>query len=434
MVLGLPPMLGFIPLAVFIILMLLGKNMVLAVLTAFLAGALLTGAGPVEVGTAALSGLSSFLGLIGFIVMLGSGLGEILTRTNVAPNIVRIVITRANIKTQTRAILVTLLLSTMMTVMLGTMTGANALLAPIVISVVASMGITRSTLGVILHGGGAVGLMTGPFVPQVASILQITGLSYGEFMRHTGIPFGVIMLTTTFLAAKYVQKRTQGITIYGNETRTELEITPSVKRGTAVFLIGMVLMIGYGLYIGGGAPYAIVIMLVMTFSVGIAAGMTPNQVAEASMAGFSRLAPLFFTFSMFYPLMNFILETGALQALALFLAPAIEAGGQIGFMIIITIIGIFGLSGAAVAHAAVIHYTFGAIAAAMGLSISIWTSTLMLSSQLNTFAYPGADMIAQMGLARSKDVKAMMCNGMGLTIVTFAFVLIRGIIFVTTGV
>ena len=435
MIFELSPFFGFLPLAVFIGLMLMGKSMVLAVLIAFFSGAILTGTSPVGIGEAALGGLGSFLGLIGFIIMLASGLGEILMRTKVAPNIVRLVIKIANIRTQDHAMVATLLISTGMSAMLGTMTGANALLAPILISVVAALGITKSTLGVLLHGGGAVGLMTGPFVPHMVTILNLTGLPYGEFMLTTGVPFGIMMLTTTFLVARKVQRDTVGLAEYAPDevSSQDFEVTSSIKRGTATFLIGMVILIGYGLYIGGGATYAIFIMLVMTFLVGIATGMTPSKITEASMSGFSRLAPIFLTFSMFYPIMNFVRDMGALTALAQLLSPAIEAGGQLGLMLIITVVGIFGLSGAAVANAAVIHETFGMAAIEAGLGISVWTATLIVSSQINSFAYPGADMIAQMGLARSNDIKAMMLNGLSLVLATFVFIIIRGIILIAFG-
>ena len=61
--------------------------------------------------------------------------------------------------------------------MLGTLSGSNAIIAPILIPIMASLGITPSTLGVILHGAGAAGLQIGPFVPPVATVMGLTGLN-----------------------------------------------------------------------------------------------------------------------------------------------------------------------------------------------------------------------------------------------------------------
>ena len=65
--------------------------------------------------------------------------------------------------------------TTLLVSLLGTLAGSNAIIAPILIPIVASVGLTPSTLGVILHGAGATGLYVGPFVPPVVTITGLTG-------------------------------------------------------------------------------------------------------------------------------------------------------------------------------------------------------------------------------------------------------------------
>ena len=54
--------------------------------------------------------------------------------------------------------------------------------------------------------------------------------------------------------------------------------------------------------------------------------------------------------------------------------------------------------------------------------MALWALILLVSGQITSFAYPEADMIGQMGLARSKDVKTMVKYG--LTVVLFSTILV----------
>ena len=154
--------------------MLKGKDMNLSVLLCVLLGAIMTGESVIGFGETLKNSLSSFLSLIGFIIVLGSGLGEVLTHTKVAQNIVYFVVEKTNIKTEKQAILISMVTCTLLVSMLGTLSGSVAIVAPILIPIVACLGLTPSTLGVIFHGAAATGLQIGPFVPPVATIMGLT--------------------------------------------------------------------------------------------------------------------------------------------------------------------------------------------------------------------------------------------------------------------
>lgn len=435
MIFGLPPILGLIPLLLYIVLMIKGADMVWSVLISAVVGGILTGVTLLDIGPIMAGSIGSFLALIGFIIMLGAGFGEVLTRSKVASNVVHIVIEKANIKTQTRAILVTMFISTLLVAMLGTLAGANAILAPIVISVVASLKISRSTLGVIFQGAGAVGLMTGPFVPPVVTVLGLTGITYGQYLLAGGIPLAIILWVVTFFVATHVQKKTEDLTPYSDEDRVseKVDVTERVKLATTVFVVGMLALLGYGIYAGVGASYAIPVMLIMSFAVGLSSGMKPAEVLKAIIAGCARLFPLYLMFVLFDPLMRFITESGAFVALAELLQPVIDVGGQVGFMFVTTIISIFGIPGAAVTATIVKHDMFGPMAEGLGIPIAMWAMALMAGGQITSFAYPGGDMLGQMGLARSQDLKAMMKSGVAITIISILFILVRTIFLVITG-
>ncbi|MEG0020135.1 MAG: Na+/H+ antiporter NhaC family protein, partial [Oscillospiraceae bacterium] len=275
MILGLPAILGFLPLALYIYLMLKGKDMNLAVLVCVLLGAVMTGETITGFANTIKGSLSSFLALIGFIIVLGAGLGAVLTKTKVAHNIVHFVIKKTNLKTKKQAILVSMVTCTALVSMLGTLAGSNAIIAPILIPIVAAIGLTPSTLGVIFHGAAATGLYIGPFVPPVATIMGLTGLTYAQYMATAGIPLAIIVWGTTFFMACRTQKLTEGKSAYSQEDMASEEFVADkkVNRATLVFIIVMAVMLIYGIVAKAGASYAIVVMLTAALATGAASGM-----------------------------------------------------------------------------------------------------------------------------------------------------------------
>ena len=204
MIFGLNPLWGFLPLLLYIILMLRGKDMNVSVLLCVILGAILTGESITGFAGVIYESLGSFCAMIGFIIVLGAGLAEVLNQTKVAHNLVYTVVNRFKLRSKKAAILISMVTSTLMVSLLGTLAGSNAI-------IVASVGLTPSTLGVILHGAGATGLYIGPFVPPVVTITGLTGLNYAEFLKTAGIPLAIIVWGSTFFMACRTQRKTEGI-------------------------------------------------------------------------------------------------------------------------------------------------------------------------------------------------------------------------------
>lgn len=432
MIFGLPALIGFLPLVIYLYLAFKGKNLLSTVIICVLVGAVLTGQTPVSLSNEIANGLKSFLGLIGFIIMMGAGLGEVLTETKVARNLVEILIKKVGIKSQNQAIIVTMGTSTLLVSLLGTLAGANAMIAPILIPIVASFGLTPNALAVILHGAGACGLFLGPFVPPVITLMGLTGLTYGAYLANVGIPVAVLVLITTYYTGKKVQKQYEGIEMYSTEDMDkdeEFVSTPEINKATMVFAIVMIGMLAYGIYAKAGAAYAIVVMLAVAFTTGLAAGRSMMDIIGSLTKGATRMFWLFFMFVLYDPFLKFVTMTGAFTTLGDMLKPLIDISGDIGFIIISTLVGIFGVSGAAVAQSVVLNDLFKNIVADINLPMTIWGTVLLIGSQITSFAYPTGDMIGQMGLARSKDLKSMIRNGMSITIVMIIYVIVRAVIY-----
>lgn len=431
MIFGLPALLGFLPMILYIILSFKGKDMLTVVLFCVITGAVLTGQDLLSVGEALNTALGSFMGLIGFIILMGSGLGHLLTRVGVAQNIVHLVVTKTGVKNRTQAMLATMVSSVLLVSMLGSMAGANAILAPIIIPIVASFGITPNALGVLLHGAGATGLLLGPFAPSVVTTMSLTGISYGSYLLHVGLPISLIIWITTFCVAVRTQKKYEGKEAYSDGDRSGKEFwpTPQINRATAVFGITMFLLIVYGIVMKAGASYALTVMFTASFITGLAAGKGITEILKILVEGAAKMFWLFILFILYDPFLNFVTESGAFDAIAGLLNPMINLGGAPVFMVAATLVGIFGVSGAAVAQEKVLYDLFLPMASSLGLPSELWSLVLLVGSQITFFAYPTGDMVGQMGLARSKDLKSMIKNGLIITALSIIYVVMRALIY-----
>ena len=411
MIFGLHPLFGFLPLLLYIVLMMMGKDMNVSVLLCVILGAILTGESITGFADTLYASLGSFCALIGFIIVLGSGLAEVLSQTKVAHNLVYMVVNRFKLKSKKMAILISMITSTLLVSLLGTLAGSNAIIAPILIPIVASVGLTPSTLGVILHGAGATGLYVGPFVPPVVTITGLTGLSYGQYLITAGIPLAVIVWGSTFFMACRTQRKTEALEAYEESGEDASAFVPDArcKRATLAFLLVMAVMLGYGLVVGAGASYAILVMMTASIVVGLVGGLSFQSSLTAMIQGGSKMFWMFFMFVLFEPFLNYVSASGAFDAVCQLMQPLIDVGGE--------------------AQAQIIHELFLPMVQSLNIAMPIWGMVVLVGCQVTFFVTPTVDMVGQMGLARSKNIKAMLANGWVITVITFAYVLIRAILY-----
>lgn len=355
--------------------------------------------------------MGSFLALVGFIIMLGSGLGVVLRKTGVAAAIVNVLMRKIGVKTQKRAILATMVSSVCLVTLLGTLVGANAVIAPIVIPLVAAVGITPSTLAIIFQGAGQTGLFLSPFSPPMVTLMGITGLSYPRILVCAGIPIAIVMWIGTYLIAIKVQKDTQGKEDFGTDVELpdgNFKVDPVTKRATFTFVITMAVMVVYGIITKGGASFVILVMLVAAILTGLVAKMSAGEIFDSIIEGCGKLMWLFFMFLMFNPFLNFVTASGAFDAMLELMEPLIGSTGKLGFTLLTVLVGIFGINGAAVAQALMIDSLFNGFLPGLGVSMELWAMIVLVGHQITSYAYPGVDMIGAMGLAHAKNIKPML--------------------------
>lgn len=420
LIFNLPPIVGLLPLIVYIILSFKEDlNPVVNVGICVILGAIIIKQPLLELGSVIADAMGSFMALIGFIVILGSGLGAVLNKVGVAKNLVHFMMNKIGINTERKAIIGTMVTSILLVTLLGTMAGANAIIAPIVIPLIATMGITPSTLGLIFQGAGQTGLFLGPFSPPMVTLIELTGLTYGQVLLYAGLPVSICMWVVTYFMAKRVQKNTVGMYKFDLEEKdfdTEYVATAETKRATIAFIVTFLALIVYGVYAKGGASFAVFIMITVAIVTGIAAGMKVGEIANTFFEGMSKLIWLFFMFVLFEPFLVFVEQSGAFDALFNLLQPLISSSGETIFVLVSSIVGVFGISGAAVAQSMLLDSMFGTMAADLGIHLGLWAAVLLIGSQITSFAYPGGDMLGAMGLAQSKDVKSMLKLGYAIII------------------
>ena len=133
-------LLGLLPLVVYIVLVFRDVDPLPATAICVLIGAILTRQTPISFGEALAKATGSFLALVGVIIMLGRGLGEVLTETKVSHTLVHKIIFGIGIDTEKKAMLGIMLACMVVIGLLGTMAGGNAILAPIILPIAASAG------------------------------------------------------------------------------------------------------------------------------------------------------------------------------------------------------------------------------------------------------------------------------------------------------
>lgn len=351
MIFNLPPICGLFPLLLYIVLAFKkGMHPLVNVSICAVVGAIMVKQPLNGLGAVIYESMGSFLALVGFIIMLGSGLGMVLRKTGVAAAIVNVLMRKIGVRTQKRAMIATMVCSVVLVTLLGTLAGANAVIAPIVIPLVAAVGITPSALAVIFQGAGQTGLFLSPFSPPMVTLMSITGLSYPRLLLCAGLPVSIVMWVGTFLIANKVQKETQGTENFGPDGEAAAEnfqMDPATRRATIAFAVTMALMVIYGIATNGGASFVILVMIVAAIITGLFARMPVGTIFDSMMEGCGKMMWLFFMFLIFNPFLNFVTQSGAFDALLQLLEPLIGPTGKVGFTLLTVLVGIFGINGAA---------------------------------------------------------------------------------------
>jgi H+/gluconate symporter-like permease len=403
---------GLLPLLVYIVLVFRGIEVLTATAICVVLGAVLSHQTLLSFGAALASAMGSFLAMVGLIIMLGRGLGEVLSATGVSHTIVHRIIHTIGIDTEKKAMLGIMTACLVMVGLLGTMAGGNAIIAPIVVPIAAAVGLSRSTVGVIFQAVGEEALILGPFTPPVITLLGLTKIGYGDMLLYVCGPVALITLTATWFMIQRIQRRTKEEHPYEIPEDVERFVpTSRSNRATVVFALCFVAAVVWG--IAGHAPtsFVIVIMLGLSVITGLVGGLSFDEVLRLIVKGMAGNVGLFLLFLLLDPFIIFVEKAGGFAALATLLKPSMEIGGKSAIVITGGFLGAFGISGATVATLKLLHEMFNPLLTKYGVSMLAWSLALVVATRVNNFVFPGANMVSSLGFAGSDDMRSMLKNG-----------------------
>ena len=194
-----PSLLALIPLIVMIVLVFRGKSNVSGMMVGIILGALMMGQDLGALAKAFSASLGSTTALIGVIIMTGAGLGVLMTETGVTHTLVYWIVKRIGVNTPTKGKLALVVCSILICGLLGTLGGGNAVIAPIMLPILASLGVTPTVVATLFKVAGEIGLMVGPLTGVTLITMEVTGLSYGQLMLQAVLPFSCFWLVGAWI-------------------------------------------------------------------------------------------------------------------------------------------------------------------------------------------------------------------------------------------
>lgn len=403
-----PGLWGLVPIVVYAGLALVGVDIVLATLGAVVCAVVLTRSTPAELGPVLIESMGSLIALLGVIILLGAGLGEVLKRTGVAEYVVLSVVRRVGLTTQLRAQLGVMLACTILAAALGTLAGSVAIVAPIVIPLLAALGFSTTATAAMFFFSGLAGLTLSPFAPITTSIYGAAQVSWIAYVLAAGLPTAAVMFGVGFLVVRWNQRRTAAAFPYPPERAVDLdavqEPAPGAARTAAAFVVAFLALVVYSGVTAAGATFVPVALVLLIAVTGLAARTPVGDLMGAVYTGASRLLGIFFLFFLLAVLFTLVDSMGVYDGVAERFA--LSSLGPYLFCLVVVLIGWVGVAGAAAAQAVLVNQVFGPLAATLGVPPTAWSLVLLAVSQTDGLGpFPNPDMIGQMGLAESRSLR-----------------------------
>jgi uncharacterized ion transporter superfamily protein YfcC len=407
-----PSLLALLPLVAYLILVFRNKSNLAGLIVGVVVATILTGQNLGGVAKAFSTALGSFLGIIGLIIMFGSGLGYLMNKAKVSHTLVYWIVKQIGVNSAKKGMLATIVSSVVICGLLGTLAGGNAVIAPVLIPLVAAVGLTPSAVASLLRVSGEVGLIVGPLTGVTIATMGVTGLSYGQLMLWAVIPFSLVWLGATWFAALRIQKKYKGKEVYEiTDDMVDLNsivITKEEKRTTFLFVITFIALVAYGIISKQGTSYAIAVMLILSAVIAISSRMEIDSAIESFVDGASKMTNMFLVFIFFEVMFSMMALGGGFDALGNLLTGLVTGGGKAIVVIVASLVGGFGIEAAAVAEIKIVNDMFATLVAQVGLPMEIWATAILAATRITGSMYPTANLAGQLGIARCNNMKEVL--------------------------
>ncbi len=404
-----PSLLALIPLLVYLIMVFRNKSNLAGLIAGTVVAAILTGQNLANLASIFATSLGSFLGIIGLIIMFGSGLGYLMNKTKVSHTLVYWIVKKIGVSNEKRGMLAVIVSSITICGLLGTLAGGNAIIAPVIIPVVAAVGLTPTAVCALLRVSGEVGLIVGPLTGVTIATMGVTGLSYGKLMLYAVIPFSIVWIGATLFAVGKIQKKNKGIEAYEiTEDMIDINsivITKEEKRTTILFVITFIALVAYGIISKQGTSYAIIVMLILSVVLTVSSRLEIDSAIDTFVDGASKMTNMFLVFIFFEVMFTMINLGGGFDALGNLLSGLVSGGGKAAVMIIASLVGGFGIEAAAVAEINIVNNMFIDLVTKVNLPMAVWATAILAATRITGSVYPTANLAGQMGIARCTNMK-----------------------------
>lgn len=411
-----PTLWGLLPIVLYAVLCLLGMDIVVGTVVAVLSGVLIAGLSPIETGTLLGKSLADSVTAIGLIIVLGAGVGEVLRVTGVASTIVSGVMRVAGNRSKVAVVLGVMIACLILVASLGTLAGALAVAAPIVLPITARLGYTRAATASMIFIGGCAGLTVAPFAGSNVAIMTAADVDYLTYLGYGAGPLALLSLALGPFVVAYIQRRTAG-------TDDEYDLAELVsddsattarapRAATATFLVVLLGSVVYATVTEAGTNFPLLALPVLGIVTGLAGRLSAKDIAEHMYRGGAKLISILLLFWLLAALFALIDQLAPFKVILDQLGPELATVSGFGVAIAIALLGWVGVPGATAAQVVLLDKVFGTLAASAGVGPGAWVVVLLFASKADTYGpFPNANMVGAMGLARSSDLKSMLITG-----------------------
>lgn len=436
-----PSLLGLVPLIVYIVLaFIIQDSMILPLAISLVVGFIMSGNGAVEFGQAFGTGMGGMMGQVGFLVLMGGGLGGVMNKVGVTTTLCKWIIKGFHIKGKKSAIVILAFCQGILTLVIGSAVTASAIAAPFMIPIVAIFGVHPITLAVVMVFPGFVGMLLSPFSAPNITAMELTGLSFGQYLGWAAGPFLAVMAVMSIVLCFWVEKSmdkkadAEVYTLTEEEKNYDVAVTPERKRATIAFLVVFVACVAWVIKNGNGLSFTFFYMILLTVVVAVLGKVKLVKAIDEFVTSASKLLQIFIICVGSQMMIDTVNAMGGFDALGEIFTSFVTNGSGAGITAIIaTLVGAFGISGVASTQMIVIDQLFGAIIKQVGMLPGMWALVLVAGSYLTVVLYPSMTHFSALGLFRSKDMKTLLkvCwIGSGIMLAfCFAYFMIVPIIF-----
>ncbi|MCF2586928.1 Na+/H+ antiporter NhaC family protein [Brevibacterium sp. UCMA 11752] len=409
-----PTLWGLLPIVLYAVLAILGMDIVVATVVSVVAGLIIGKMGVLEIGTLLGDSLADQITIIGLIIMLGAGVGEVLKVTGVAQSIVSSVMHVFGRSGRNAVVFGVMISCLILVASLGTLAGAIAIAAPILLPITARLGFTKSATASMLFIGGCAGLAIAPFAGSNVAIMEAAEVNYGQYILYGAGPIALLSLALGIPIVSLMQRWTakKGDFYSAEEVGGAETVSSSSRLPTAVFLVLLAISVVFAAVTSAGTTFPLLALPVLGIATAVANRMRPQDIVSTIYRGCSQVISIFLLFWLLAALFIVIDLLAPFDVVMDLFGSQLQSASPFVFTVIIALLGWVGVPGATAAQVVLLDKVFGDLGATLGVTAGSWVVVLLFASKADTYGpFPNGNMIGVMGLARSTNLRNMLITG-----------------------